>query len=241
MTLTLVGLGLGAIKDITLRGLEAVKAADLVYLEIYTSALIDSTKEQLESFFGKPVIEADRISVEDQAEKIIQHAQDRHVVLLVAGDPLSATTHSDLCIRAENAGVQVEVIHNASIINAVGRTGLQLYRFGEIVSIPMFEKNWTPDSFYDKIAHNRRANLHTLCLLDIKVKERSVENLMANRMIFEPPRYMTVNMAIEQILLVDEIRREIGATTLAFGVARLGSKTAQIVAGTNFTDSTQAS
>ncbi|CDR94829.1 diphthine synthase, putative [Babesia bigemina] len=232
MTLTLVGLGLGAIQDITLRGLEAIKAADRVFLEIYTSALIDSSREELESFFGKPVIEADRISVEDQAEHIIQEARDKHVVLLVAGDPLSATTHCDLCMRAEHAGVQVDVIHNASIINAIGRTGLQLYRFGEVVSIPLFEKNWTPDSFYDKIAKNRRANLHTLCLLDIKVKERSVENLMANRMIFEPPRYMTVNVAIEQIQHVDAAKHEVDASTRAFGVARLGSKTAQIVAGT---------
>ena len=32
--------------------------------------------------------------------------------------------------------------------------------------------------------------LHTLCLLDIKVKEQTVENLMKGNKIFEPPRYM---------------------------------------------------
>jgi hypothetical protein len=37
--LYLVGLGLGDPKDITVRGLEIVKAADEVYLEAYTSIL----------------------------------------------------------------------------------------------------------------------------------------------------------------------------------------------------------
>lgn len=39
MPLALVGLGLGDERDITVRGLETVRAADLVYLEAYTSVL----------------------------------------------------------------------------------------------------------------------------------------------------------------------------------------------------------
>jgi hypothetical protein len=37
--LTLIGLGLGDVKDITLNGLEAIKNADKVFLEAYTSVL----------------------------------------------------------------------------------------------------------------------------------------------------------------------------------------------------------
>lgn len=74
----------------------------------------------------------------------------------------------------------------------------------------------------DKILKNKKAGLHTLCLLDIKVKEQTatrnhldhshwmeqtqkaridqrrlmswaqVENLMRGRKIYEPPRFMTV-------------------------------------------------
>lgn len=40
--------------------------------------------------------------------------------------PYSATTHSDLVLRAVNAGIQYRVIHNASIMNAVGCCGLQV-------------------------------------------------------------------------------------------------------------------
>lgn len=30
-------------------------------------------------------------------------------------------------------------------------------------------ETWRPDSFYDRIAANKKLGLHTLCLLDIKV------------------------------------------------------------------------
>lgn len=78
---------------------------------------------------------------------------------------IRATTHSDLLVRAKTLGIEVEVVHNASIMNAVGACGLQLYRFGEAISIPFFTDTWRPDSFYGKIKANRTIGLHTLCLL----------------------------------------------------------------------------
>jgi diphthine synthase len=62
-------------------------------------------------------------------------------------------------------GIQTKVIHNASIMNAVGCCGLQLYNYGQTVSIVFFTESWRPDSFYDKIKQNRDIGLHTLCLL----------------------------------------------------------------------------
>ena len=50
-------------------------------------------------------------------------------------------------------------------MGAVGCCGLQLYNYGQTVSIPFFRENWTPDSFYDKIAYNLGGGMHTLCLL----------------------------------------------------------------------------
>lgn len=116
----------------------------------------------------------------------------------------SATTHTDFVIRAKEVGVKVKIIHNASIMNAIACTGLQLYSFGQTISIVFWEDNWQPDSYYDRIVQNLDHELHTLCLLDIKVKEQSVENLLRNRPIFEPPRYMTVNQAAEQLLIIAE-------------------------------------
>ena len=55
----------------------------------------------------------------------------------VVGDPYGATTHSDLVIRAQDLGIEVNVIHNASIINAVGANGLSLYNYGQASMIPL--------------------------------------------------------------------------------------------------------
>ena len=59
----------------------------------------------------------------------------------------------------------MKVIHNASIINAVSSCGLQLYNFGQVVSLPFFTETWRPTSFYGKIKENADLGLHTLVLL----------------------------------------------------------------------------
>lgn len=96
-----------------------------------------------------------------------------------------------------------------------------------------FTETWQPDSFYDRILTNRQQGLHTLCLLDIKVKEPSLESLARGKKVYEPARFMTVNTAIEQLLQV-EASRNLGAfsqDSLAIGVARIGAPSQQIVAG----------
>ncbi|RUS25894.1 tetrapyrrole methylase [Jimgerdemannia flammicorona] len=206
--LYVVGLGLSDEKDITVKGLEAVTSCERVYLEAYTSILMVD-KEKLEHYYKKPVIVADREMVESDSDAILANAGKVNVAFLVVGDP--ATTHTDLVIRARELGIPVQVIHNASIMNAIGACGLQLYNFGQTISIVFFTDSWRPDSFYDRIKENRALGLHTLCLLDIKAKEQSIENMARNRKIYEPPRYMTVNQAVEQLLEIEENRQEKGS------------------------------
>ena len=105
----------------------------------------------------------------------------------------------------------MHVIHNASIMNAVAACGLQLYRFGQAVSLCFFTQTWRPDSFYDRVASNRRDGLHTLCLLDIKVREPTEESLARGRPMYMPPRYMTANYAARQLLEVERKRGGNGA------------------------------
>lgn len=63
-------------------------------------------------------------------------------------------------------------------MNAVGACGLQLYNFGQAVSLPFWTDSWQPDSWLARIRENFGLGMHTLALLDIKVKEQSEENLM---------------------------------------------------------------
>ncbi|KAK0419536.1 hypothetical protein QR680_014197 [Steinernema hermaphroditum] len=229
MVFYLIGLGLADANDITVRGLEAARSCTRIYLEAYTSILCYGLdKSALEAAFEKQIIEADRDMVEQNSDEILAGAAEENVAMLVVGDPFGATTHSDLVLRCKEKKIPVRVVHNASIMNAVGCSGLQLYSFGEAVSIVMWTDSWQPDSYYDRIKANMDRGLHTLCLLDIKVKEQTVENMMRKRKIYEPPRYMTCAEAANQLITISDRRKAIGeepsynADSMCVGMARVG-------------------
>lgn len=87
-------------------------------------------------------------------------------------------------------------------MTAVGCCGLQLYSYGETISIPYWTDTWQPDSFYEKIASNRQRGLHTLCLLDIKVKEPTLESILKKKREYMPPRFMSINEAANQLIAI---------------------------------------
>ena len=216
--LYLIGLGLSDAKDITVKGLEAVKKCTRIYLEDYTS-LLQCTKEDLEEFYGKPIILADREKVEKQSDEILTNADKEDVALLVIGDAMGATTHIDFILRAKEKNIKVQIIHNASILNAVGTVGLQLYKYGKTTSIVFPEENWLPETPYDTIKMNQSNGLHTLCLLDIKKDQN---------------RFMSVPQAIETLLKIENKRQEKVFTedTFCIGCARIGHNTELIITGT---------
>ncbi|KAH7312950.1 tetrapyrrole methylase [Rhexocercosporidium sp. MPI-PUGE-AT-0058] len=235
--LYLIGLGLSDETDITVKGLEIVKKCSRVYLEAYTSILLVD-KPVLEKYYGREVIIADREMVESASDEILRDAQNVDVAFLVVGDPFGATTHTDLVLRARELSIPITSIPNASIMSAIGATGLQLYNFGQTVSMVFFTDSWKPASFYDRIRENRSIGLHTLVLLDIKVKEQSLENMARGRKVYEPPRYMTVAQCAAQMLEIEEVKKEAGEgavydeESLAVGAARVGGKSEKFVSGT---------
>jgi len=202
MTLYIIGIGLCDEKDITIKGLERVKKSSTVYLETYTSKLQIGI-ERLEKFYGKKIIPADREIVEKRAEEtILKDAATKETAFLVIGDPFSATTHIDIYTRAKDAGIKVEIINNASVLTAIGITGLELYKFGKVTSIPFENKNVkTP---YEVYQMNQKNGLHTLFLLDLRPEE---------------DKFMTVNEAIDYLISIGLTKE-----TLCIGCAGLGSK-----------------
>ncbi|CRJ91862.1 hypothetical protein BN1723_017044 [Verticillium longisporum] len=210
--LYLVGLGLSDETDITVKGLEVVKKASRVYLEAYTSILlVDQTI--LEAYYGRSIVVADRDMVESNSDEILRDAQTEDVAFLVVGDPFGATTHTDIVLRARELEIPVATVPNASIMSGIGAAGLQLYNFGQTVSMVFFTDSWRPASFYDRVKENRQIGLHTLVLLDIKVKEQS---------------------CARQMLEIEEEKGEgaYGPDSLAIGAARVGGRTEKFVAGT---------
>lgn len=168
MGLHLVGLGLHDPRSVTLRGLEVARAADVVYAEFYT-AIMAGTPADLEAFIGRPITVLDRLGVEKGGPRLLEESRNKEVALLVAGDPMAATTHADLLVRFRQAGVALHIVHAPSIFSAApGLLGLQHYKFGRATTLVRAEKGWSPTSPFDAIAENHARGLHTLVLLDIK-------------------------------------------------------------------------
>ena len=196
-----IGLGLNDEEDISLKGLELIKNADVVYLESYTSKL-NVPIDYLEKLYNKKIIKADRNMVEKEAERtILKDAKENNVAFLVVGDPLSATTHVDLFLRAKKLNIEAKVVHNASILTAVGVTGLQLYNFGKVTSIPFDNENIK--SPIEALKQNQKFGLHTLFLLDLEPSEN---------------KFMTVSGAIDYL-----IKNNIKKNTKSVACASLGS------------------
>ena len=213
--LNLIGIGLCDEKDISLKGLQAIKEADYVYLEGYTS-LLQVPITALEALYEKEVIVLDREAIEITINDVLEQAKEKNVCLLIIGDVFSATTHADLYLRAKEDNIPVGVIHNASILNAIGASGIDLYKFGRATTLVYHEKSYEPESFYDVIKENHARGLHTLCLLDIKADEE---------------RYMSVPEAVKLLRKIDDKREEplFSDQTKAVGCARIATPTQKIL------------
>jgi diphthine synthase len=208
--LYLVGLGLYDEKDISLNGLEAIKSADVIYAEFYTARLFGGDLKSLEKLAGVSINILRREEVEEENLPIKQ-AETKDVAFLTAGDPLMATTHSDILMEARKKGIKTRVIHASSILSAApGIAGLQAYKFGKVTTIPRPEENYFPHSPYQVIGENKKMGLHTLVLLDIQ----------AHR-----DYYMTANEGLEYLIRVENERKEglITEDSLAVVIARAGS------------------
>ena len=91
----LVGLGLFDERDISLKGLDCLKNVDKIYAEFFTSRLFGSSFEAIEELVGQKIEILVRGEVEEE-HKFIEEAKSQDVALITGGDPLIATTHSDL-------------------------------------------------------------------------------------------------------------------------------------------------
>jgi diphthine synthase len=218
--LVFIGLGLYDQKDISIRGLEELKEANTVFAELYTSLMPGLSIWKLEEMTGKAVkVVSRRVLEEEDGKQILEEAKKGKVAFLVPGDPLIATTHVDLRIRAEKMGIKTRVVHGASVVSAVrGISGLQNYKYGKAVTIPFSEQGFVSETPYRVIMENRKRGLHTMCYLDIKAEDQ---------------RYLTIKEALQTLLELEKQKKEQVVTprTLVIGVARAGSPEPIVKAG----------
>lgn len=203
MTLFFIGIGLNDEKDISMKGFEIIKKCDKIYLEIYTSKLNCSIND-LEKFYGRKIVSADRKLIEEGSENILEEAESKNIALLIIGSPFAATTHFELFMEAKKRNIKCEIIENASVYSAVGITGLFLYKFGRTTTIPLENKDIK--SPYEIYLKNKNLGLHTLFLLDVKDNQ-----------------VMTAREGLDYL-----IKLGLNKNTLVVGCAALGSDSYEI-------------
>src|SRR2546427_349512 len=133
------------------------RAADMVFAEFYTSALRGASIEAVEKLIDRQIRRLSRKEVED-GQVLLAAAASGTVAFLVPGDPMSATTHVDLRLRAEAAKIRTRIVHGVSILTAAaGALGLQSYKFGRTTTVPFPAPGFAPTSPVEAILENRRA------------------------------------------------------------------------------------
>ena len=164
--LLLVGMGPGTVAGMTLEALEAAKMASHRRYEAYTALWPEAELALLEQEVG--VIQRVMRPEVEQPDELFELAKTSLVALLVVGDPLQATTHVDLQLQAEEAGIECLVFHGVSITTIVtGAVGLSNYRFGRQTTLTYPYGGWVATSPLEVLATNRFGNLHTVALLDL--------------------------------------------------------------------------
>jgi len=163
--LYLIGLGLNE-KGISKEGLLALEKCKKIYLEGYTIDLPYNIDDL--NLGKKKIIKLSRKEVE--SNKLIKEAKGRNIALLVYGSPLFATTHMTLILDAKEQKIDTKVIYSSSVLDGIAETGLQLYKFGKIASMPAWTDDYNPDSFMVIVKDNQSISAHSLILCDIGLK-----------------------------------------------------------------------
>jgi diphthine synthase len=215
-TLSFVGLGLGP-DGVSLEGVKVLKDADVAYVEYYTTPHEPRLLEVVQKAAGRQLVVVDRDFVEDGG-KILAEATSGKVALAVLGDPMIATTHGELRVRAIRSGIRTAVVHGATIASAAAsESGLHSYKFSRTVTVTREEVGRLAQAY--RILHeNLLDGSHTLLLLEHDVK--SGEGV-------------TPSEALHGLLLAEANfkRNVIGERTYVVVLSRLGRSDQKLHAG----------
>lgn len=214
--LTLVGMGIQGYKGLSIEAIDAIKGADKVYIEAYTSPVKDTDIYALKALRAD-VQEVPRWFVEDGRTMLDEARVGKNVVLLTYGDPLIATTHMELMARARSSGIRCRVIHSSSIVTAVlGECGLHVYKLGRIATV--VSDPIANTSTYHVLYTNLMQMSHTILLLEYDQ---------------EHAHFLAPDHAL-RLLLECEARERmnvIGEDTFAIVASRVGMEDMSIVGG----------
>jgi diphthine synthase len=216
-----VGTGIGGFTGLTLQSVNILKKCDIIYVERFTSPLDKQDLQNLASIVGKNIDPVERWFVED-GRQILEQARQQNVALVTYGDPMIATTHNELRIRAARNSIGSKILHSASgIYSIIGETGLHAYKFGKTVTI-MSESQSTV-SVYNVVLDNLLLGNHTMILTEYNQCKGQVKAEF----------FLDPSEAFRMLLEEEQNQRQgaISQDTFAVVASRIGSEGQRIVSG----------
>ena len=219
--LVLAGAGLHR-GHFTLELLEALREADVVYFEGYTMprGVASSVLRGLMEHAQGKVVVARRSDIEEGSLRIVKEAMRRRVVVVSAGHPLIATTHTALLAEASRHGVGFKVVHGVSgIVAAMTESGLDFYKFGRKATVPGPWRGVRPFSTLEFLYGNLCVGLHTLLILDLADDGRQLSPQEASS---------TLINAEKELIRSNSISHELIPSLEAIVVSGAGTETAKV-------------
>jgi diphthine synthase len=222
--LWIIGIGINGYRGMSNYAISILKNCDRIYLESFTSPLSDDDISGLNALLEKNgqqyeiIIPVQRWFVEDGRE-IIERSQFKNIALLTYGDPLIATTFTELYVRAVRRSIRVKIIHGASgITSLIGESGLHSYKFGRMVTMMSGFQSYI--SVYNTVFNNLLAGNHTLVLTEYR-------NVGKNVFFLEPQYFFDKMLQAE-----DDIKYGVfSEDTFAIVASRIGNEDQRLESG----------
>ncbi|HEY7572609.1 MAG TPA: diphthine synthase [Nitrososphaeraceae archaeon] len=217
-----IGLGIYGYQGLSLYAINILKNCKKIFVERFTSEISDDDLIHIHELVddgGTDIISVKRWVVED-GRIILGEAKHDDIALLSYGDPLIATTHLELFLRAKKNSIEMKVIHAASgLTSLVGESGLDFYKCGR--SVTMMSDPQSAISVYNVIHDNLLAGNHTLILTEYAEKE-------SGKPLFLDPAY-----ALEVLLEVENDLKYGIMSHDAFAIiaSRIGTNEKNIISG----------
>ncbi|MEM1928067.1 MAG: diphthine synthase [Acidilobaceae archaeon] len=197
--LIVAGAGVGP-NSVTLEVVEALRRADKVYVETYTSPASRWLLDLAYRHSGR-VVEASRRVLEEESWRVVEEAREKTVVVLSPGDPLIATTHQALLAEASARGVEAKYVPGVSGVTAAkAYSGLSYYRFGRAATAPGPWRQAKPFSVILTLYGNLCIDAHTLILLDVSDEGEMLSPATAASLLLEHERVVSRELKTPLIL-----------------------------------------
>jgi diphthine synthase len=215
-----VGIGINGYRGLSIAALDVLRKCDIVYIERFTGVLFEVDIQGLNSLLEMHTKPVQRWFVEDGRE-ILEAARTKDVALVTYGDPLIATTYSELRSRATKNSIKTAILHSASgIASIIGESGLHVYKFGRMVT--MMSELHSAVTVYNTIFQNLLAGSHTLILTEYNHNDESKE-----------PFFLDPSSVFKMLLDAERVHKHeiFSDDTFAVVASRVGMQDQKITSG----------